>query len=282
VASERYRHQLGGNVQEGAIMTGIHVIGGTSEVLELPTTQKIGPHDLMDALRRGVDDFAAMPSHAIFLCLIYPIVGFFLAGLTLGYNVLPLFFPLAAGFALIGPVAAVGLYELSRRREDGLDAHWTHAFDVWRSPSLGAIAALGLVLMGLFLAWLVTAQVIYQSLFGVMPPSSLSQFATDVLTTPAGWSLIVWGNLAGLLFAICVLAISAVSFPLLIDRDIGAAAALATSVRVVWENPMTMALWGLIVAALLVIGSLPAFMGLAVVMPILGHATWHLYRKALT
>jgi len=263
-------------------MTGIHVIGGTSEVLELPTTQKIGPHDLMDALRRGVDDFAAMPSHAIFLCLIYPIVGFFLAGLTLGYNVLPLFFPLAAGFALIGPVAAVGLYELSRRREGGLDAHWTHAFDVWRSPSLGAIAALGLVLMGLFLAWLVTAQVIYQSLFGVMPPSSLSQFATDVLTTPAGWSLIVWGNLAGLLFAICVLAISAVSFPLLIDRDIGAAAALATSVRVVWENPMTMALWGLIVAALLVIGSLPAFMGLAVVMPILGHATWHLYRKALT
>jgi uncharacterized membrane protein len=104
-------------------MARIHVIGGTGESLDIPAVRKIGPRDLADALASGIDDFAAMPSHAVFLCLIYPIVGFFLGGLTLGYNVLPLFFPLAAGFALIGPVAAVGLYELSRRRERGLDAH---------------------------------------------------------------------------------------------------------------------------------------------------------------
>ncbi|MBN8936865.1 MAG: DUF2189 domain-containing protein [Rhizobiales bacterium] len=262
-------------------MARIHVIGGTGESLDIPAVRKIGPRDLADALASGIDDFAAMPSHAVFLCLIYPIVGFFLGGLTLGYNVLPLFFPLAAGFALIGPVAAVGLYELSRRRERGLDAHWTHAFDVLRSPSLSAIVALGCVLMGFFLAWLASAQALYESLFGVMPPSSFGQFVRDVFTTPAGHSLMLWGNLIGFLFAVCVLTISAVSFPLLIDREVGAASAVATSVRVVMTNPTTMALWGLIVAALLVIGSLPAFIGLAAVMPVLGHATWHLYRKAV-
>jgi uncharacterized membrane protein len=262
-------------------MTRIHVIGGTGESLDIPAIRKIRPRDLANALASGIDDFAAMPSHAVFLCLIYPIVGFFLGGLTLGYNVLPLFFPLAAGFALIGPIAAVGLYELSRRRERGLDAHWTHAFDVLRSPSLGAIVALGCVLMGLFLAWLASAQALYESLFGVMPPSSLGQFVGEVFTTPAGHSLMLWGNLIGFLFAVCVLTISAVSFPLLIDREVGAAAAVATSARVVMTNPLTKALWGLIVAALLVIGSLPAFIGLAAVMPVLGHATWHLYRKAV-
>jgi uncharacterized membrane protein len=102
-----------------------------------------------------------------------------------------------------------------------------------------------------------------------------------VLFTRAGWTLIVVGNLVGFLFAVVALTISVVSFPLLLDRDVGAAVALLTSVRVVVANPLTMALWGLIVAALLVIGSLPMFIGLAVTLPLLGHATWHLYRKAV-
>ena len=262
-------------------MARMHVIGGAGERLDIPAIRKIGFSDLADALAKGWDDFSAMPSHAIFLCLIYPLVGIFLIGLAFGYSVLPLLFPLAAGFALIGPVAAVGLYELSRRREAGLDSHWTHAFDVLRSSSLPAIVALGLLLMGIFLAWLGSAQVLYQSLFGYLPPQSYAQFIQDIFTTPAGWSLMFWGNLVGFGFAVWVLVISVVSFPLLVDRDVGAAVAIATSVRAVAANPVTMAAWGLIVAALLLIGSLPAFMGLAVVMPVLGHATWHLYRKAV-
>ncbi len=262
-------------------MAQIHVIGGAGERLEIPAIRKIGIGDLADALAKGWDDFSAMPSHAIFLCLIYPLVGLFLIGLTFGYSVLPLLFPLAAGFALIGPVAAVGLYELSRRRESGLDSHWTHAFDVLRSPSFPAIAALGLLLMGIFIAWLGSAQAIYQSLFGYLPPESYSQFIREVFTTPAGRSLILWGNLIGFGFAVWALVISVVSFPLLVDRDVGAAVAISTSVRAVMANPFTMAVWGLIVATLLVVGSLPAFMGLAVVMPVLGHATWHLYRKVV-
>jgi uncharacterized membrane protein len=262
-------------------MAQLHVIAGASEHLELPTVRKIGFSDLTEALAKGWDDFSAMPSHAIFLCLIYPLVGVFLIGLAFGYSVLPLLFPLAAGFALIGPVAAVGLYELSRRREAGLDSDWTHAFDVLRSSSLPAIGALGLLLMGIFLAWLGSAQALYQSLFGYLPPKSYAQFIYDVFTTSAGWKLIFWGNLIGFCFALWALVISVVSFPLLVDRDVGAAAAITTSVRAVTANPATMALWGLIVAALLLIGSLPAFMGLAVVVPLLGHATWHLYRKTL-
>ena len=262
-------------------MAQIHVIGGTGERLEVPAIRMIGFSDLADALAKGWDDFSAMPSHAIFLCLIYPLVGIFLIGLAFGYSVLPLLFPLAAGFALIGPVAAVGLYELSRRREAGLDSNWTHAFDVLRSSSLPAIIALGLLLMGIFLAWLGSAQALYQSLFGYLPPQSYAQFIQDIFTTRAGWQLIIWGNLIGFGFAVWALVISFVSFPLLVDRDVGAAAAITTSVRAVSANPVTMAAWGLIVAALLLIGSLPAFMGLAVVMPVLGHATWHLYRKVV-
>jgi uncharacterized membrane protein len=236
---------------------------------------------LRDALSRGLDDFLAMPSHAVFLCVIYPLLGLFLISLASGYEMLPLAFPLAAGFALIGPFAAVGLYELSRRREAGLDTASSHAFDVLHSPSFGAILLLGLLLMAIFLIWLAVAEAIYVANFGYAAPASIGQFVTDVFTTPAGWRLIVVGTGVGFLFAVLVLTISAVSFPLLLDRDVGAAVALFTSIRLVVANPLTMALWGLIVAALLVLGTLPLFLGLTVVMPVLGHATWHLYRKAV-
>lgn len=257
-----------------------HVIAGEGLTTHLKI-RKIGLADLKDALALGWDDFRAMPSHAVFLCLIYPIVGFALARLVLGYNVLPLLFPLAAGFALLGPLAALGLYEMSRRREQGLEVSWKHALDVFRSPSLGAIIALGLLLVAIFLVWIAVAQAIYVAAFGYAPAASMPDFVNQVLTTPAGWMLAILGNGVGFLFAVLVLTLGVVSFPLLLDRDVGAAAAILTSVRAVLANPVTMAAWGFIVAALLLIGSLPAFFGLAVVMPVLGHATWHLYRKVV-
>jgi len=258
-----------------------HLLLGASGHAVQPVVRRITPADLVQALNRGLDDFLAMPSHAIFLCVIYPLLGLWLISLASGYSMLPLAFPLAAGFALIGPIAAIGLYELSRRREAGLDAATSHAFDVWYSPSLGAIVLLGLLLMAIFFVWLAVAEAIYVANFGYAAPTSVSQFVTDVFTTPAGWRLIVVGTGVGFVFAVLVLTIGAVSFPLLLDRDVGAAVALYTSIRVVLASPLTMALWGFIVAALLVIGSLPFFLGLAVVMPVLGHATWHLYRRAV-
>jgi uncharacterized membrane protein len=257
-----------------------HILVGASERTATdPVVRRIVPADLMEALKKGYDDFAAMPSHAIFLCIVYPLIGILLAGLTLGYALLPLLFPLAAGFALVGPFAAIGLYELSRRREAGVDVAASDAFDVLRSPSIGAIVALGVLLMAIFLIWMAVANAIYVAYFGYAAPTSIGQFAHDLLTTSAGWKLIIVGNGVGFLFALAVLMISVVSFPLLLEHEVGAAVAVLTSVRAVIANPLTAALWGLIVAGLLMIGSLPLFLGLPVVLPVLGHATWHLYRK---
>jgi uncharacterized membrane protein len=257
------------------------LVGTTGDKSAGPAIRRVGPTDLWHALARGADDFAAMPTHAIFLCVVYPLLGVLLVGITFGYSVLPLAFPVAAGFALIGPLAAIGLYELSRRREAGLDSSSSHALDVRHSPSLGAVVALGLLLMVIFLIWLAVAQAIYVAFFGYSEPASIGRFVHDVFATQAGLYLIVVGGGVGFLFAAAVLAISVVSFPLLLDRDVGAAVALLTSIRVVAANPLTMVLWGLIVSALLAIGSLPFFLGLTVAVPVLAHTTWHLYRRAV-
>ncbi len=258
-----------------------HVLVGATAVPEQLTVRRIGFADLKDALRRGVDDFYAMPTHAIFLCAVYPVIGLVLARLAFGYSILPLIYPLASGFALVGPFAALGLYELSRRREAGQEASASRVFDVLQSSSIGAITALGLVLLIVFGIWIDVAYNIYVANFGYAPPTSLAQFANDVLTTKAGWRLIVVGNFVGLLFAALALTIGVMSFPLLVDRDVGAAVALLTSIQAVIRNPLQMAAWGLIVGLLLVLGSIPLFLGLPVVLPVLGHATWHLYRKVV-
>lgn len=256
---------------------------GTTHTAEqpLPRVRKIATRDLFDALAKGFDDFKAMPTHALFVSLIYPIAGLIIAIAVSGTNLLWLIYPMATGFALVGPVAAVGLYELSRRREQGLDSNWSHAFDLLQADSFRSIAALGLVLLLLFAIWIGVAQTIYWAYFGYMVPESIDDFARMVLTTEAGQRMILIGNAVGFLFALVAFVISVIAFPLLIDRQIGAAAAAATSVRAVVRNPLTMALWGLIVAVALLLGSLPFFVGLAVVVPVLGHATWHLYRKVV-
>jgi uncharacterized membrane protein len=262
-------------------MPNLHVISGAGESPAYPVIRKIGFADLKDAVAKGIDDFWVMPTHAVFLAVIYPVVGLLLGAVTLGYDVVPLLFPLAAGFALIGPFAAIGLYELSRQHEQGVEISWKHALGVLRCPSLDGIAALGAVLMILFVVWIATAQWLYQSLFGYGSPQSIEQFVNDVLTTREGWILIIAGNGIGFLFAVVALTISVVSFPLLLDREVGALVAVHTSVRAVLRNPLMMAVWGLFVAVMLVIGSLPFLAGLAVVMPVLAHSTWHLYRKVV-
>jgi uncharacterized membrane protein len=246
-----------------------------------PAVARIGIADIEEVLARGLRDFAAFRSDVIFLCVLYPVAGLVLVRLAFGYQMLPLLFPLASGFALIGPFAAVGLYELSRRREAGIETSWADAFGVIRSPSFSAIVLLGLVLMAIFLLWLGAALKIYAWTLGPESPASAATFLRDVFTTPAGWTLIGAGLGAGFLFALLVLTISVVSFPLLLDRQAGLDTAIMTSVRAVVANPGPMALWGLIVAAGLVIGSLPCLLGLIIVMPVLGHATWHLYRRVV-
>jgi uncharacterized membrane protein len=248
---------------------------------EMPAVRAIGPEDLKDALAKGFDDFKAMPTQVVFLCLIYPVVGLLLGRLAFGYEVFPLFYTLASGFALVGPFAAVGLYELSRRREAGLDTSWKHAFDIVHSPSFKSIIGLGALLMLILGVWVFVAQSIYTAHFGWQEPAAPVAFAKSLLTTKQGLKFLTVGNLVGLFFAMLAFALSAVSFPLMLDRNVGIAVAITTSIRAIALNPKTMLLWGLIIAGALFLGSLPFLVGLAIVMPVLGHATWHLYRRVI-
>lgn len=243
------------------------------------TVRRIGLDDLRYALRRGFEDFGALRTDVAFLCIFYPIVGLLLARAAYGSDFLPLLFPLASGFALVGPVAAVGLNEMSRRRELGIETGWTSAFAVFRSPALGRILMLGAGMVMLFLAWIVCAETIYNMTLGPMQPVGLSQFANDVLHTRAGWMMTLIGCSVGFLFAVVAFSVSVVSFPMLLDRDVSLDTAVSTSLRAVATNPGVMAAWGLIIAATLVIASIPVLLGLIIALPVLGHATWHLYGR---
>jgi uncharacterized membrane protein len=245
----------------------------------VPVVRKITVSDLVDALKRGVTDVGATRDDILFIGLIYPLAGLVLARLAFSYDLLPLVFPLASGFALIGPFAAIGLYELSRRREQGMSVSWLDAFGVLRSPAIGSILVLGAVELALFALWLGVAYQIYLTNLGGAAPQTLAGFERSVFQTGGGWAMIAEGFGVGFLFAVVAFALSVVSFPLLLDRDVGVTTAISTSLRAVAANAGVMTLWGAIVAGALVLGSAPALVGLIFVVPVLGHATWHLYRK---
>ncbi len=237
--------------------------------------------DLGAALSEGWADFGEKRGDLIFAALIYPAIGLLAAFAANGRPLTHLLFPMAAGFALLGPVAATGFYELARPREQGLDSGWRHFGDLLKSPQIDQIGIVAAILIALFAGWMVAAGLIYAAFFGLNEPASLGGFIREVLTSARGWGMIVVGNAVGFAFALAALCLSVTSLPMLVDRNVGAGAALRTSIETVRRNPAVALRWGLTVAALLVIGSIPAFLGLAVVLPWLGYATWHLYRKAV-
>ena len=271
-------HMLG-----SAVVSVGHALNGRqhADLDNLPRVNKISFADLRDALMLGIKDFAACRSDVIFLCLIYPLAGLLLARFALRQDMLPLLFPMVTGFALLGPLAAVGVYELSRQRMLKDSVQWTDAFAVFKSPAFGAIFVLGLLLIAVFLTWMVAAHVIYTLTLGPGSPLSFSAFVDDVTSTPAGWAMTIIGIGVGAAFAAVVLAISVVSYPMLLDRDVGVYGAVATSIRAVMANKMVMAQWGAIVAISLLAASIPLLIGLVIVLPVLGHATWYLYRKVV-
>jgi uncharacterized membrane protein len=253
----------------------VHPTSATSH----PAIHTIGKDDLRASLHDGWEDFMSKRGDIIFAGLLYPLIGLIAATLFMGGPMLHLFFPVAAGVGLLGPIVAIGFYELARRREAGLESDWSHFLDVRKRPSAEGIGIVAALLVTIFLVWIATAAVLYTSLWGVEAPASLGAFLTRLFTTPEGWALIVLGNLAGLAFSVLVLAVSVVSLPMLVDCDVDAQTAVATSLAAFRLNSGVLLRWGFIIAGLLVLGSIPFFIGLAVVLPWLGYATWHLYTR---
>ena len=253
---------------------------GGDGVRALPELRSLTTEDLRAALRAGLADFLAFRSDVMMACLLYPVIGAMLIWISTHQGALPLAFPLLSGFALIGPVAALGLYELSRRREAGQPAGWSDMTSVTAAPGFGAIVMLGGGLAVLFVLWLLCAWVLHGLTMGGGYDGA-AQFLHQVLTTGGGWAMILIGIPLGFCFAVVALAVSVVSFPLLLDRDVGLPRAVVTSVTLTRQNPRVVLIWGAIVAAGLVVGALPFLLGLTVTLPVLGHATWHLYRRAV-
>ncbi|RMH45540.1 MAG: DUF2189 domain-containing protein [Alphaproteobacteria bacterium] len=246
----------------------------------LPEVRRLSLSDLSAALRAGWDDFQALRSDAMFLCLFYPVAGLVLFFLVSAGSLLPLLGPLVVGFALLGPVFASGLYEMSRRRAAGELAGWKDAVALLGRPVIVPIVVLGGYYMFLFGFWLLAAMVIHAVTLGPEMPSSLWAFMHETFSTFAGWEMLILGTLVGGAFMLAALATS-FAFPLLVDRDISLPGAVATSIRIMQRNPLTVLAWGALVGALLLVGSVPFLVGLIVVFPLLGHATWHLCRRAV-
>ena len=186
-----------------------------------PTVRRITASDVGDALAMGVRDFGACRTDVIMLCLLYPLAGLAISRMAFDYGLLALVFPLIAGFALIAPMFGLGLYEISRRREHGHETRWTDAFAVARSPNIGQIMVMSLLLLAIFCLWLFVANLLYTVTLGPDAPVSAQAFVRDALTTPQGWTMTVVGIGVGFLFALAVLVISVVSFPMLLDRNVG-------------------------------------------------------------
>jgi uncharacterized membrane protein len=237
--------------------------------------------DLRWSLRQGWEDFGDLRGDLFFAGLIYTVIGLAAVVMTTSAPLMPFFGPVVAGVALLGPIAALGFYELARRREKGEEVHWFNFLDVRKRPSVDDMGMVAGLLLVIFVGWLIAAGVLYALIFGWATPTSIGGFLSMIFTTTRGWALIVSGVVVGAIFGWIVLALSVASLPMLVDCDLSAAEAVSTSWRAAHANKGEMLRWGIVVGTLLVLGSIPLFVGLAFVLPWLGYSTWHLYTRLI-
>lgn len=243
-----------------------------------PVVRAVSARDIAEALVQGLRDFQAAPLYGLTFGALYAAGGMLIVASVTALGMVYLAYPLAAGFALIGPFVAVGLYEVSRRREAGEPLSFAA---VWRAMTgRRELAWMAFVTLFIFIMWMYQVRFLMALFFGLKASfTSLPQFITAVLTTNEGLLFLMVGNLVGAALSLILFSLTVVSFPLLLDRDVDFVTAMITSVRAVATSPVPMIGWAAIIVMLLTVSALPFFLGLVVTLPVLGHATWHLYRR---
>jgi uncharacterized membrane protein len=259
-------------------LVGSRVVGELAR--KAPQIRTITVEDITESLREGADDFRAMPAFGMTIGAFYALGGMLITALAVYYDMVVLAFPLLAGFALVGPFAAMGLYEASRRRDAGQKVGVSDIFSVRRATTSANIFFLGFILLFALFVWTRMALMIYALFFG-LSPVPLGELIVDVFTTVNGFAFLLIGNAVGAAFAFVVFSITVVSFPYMLEKDVDPVTAVALSVSAVAKNVRPLAGWALFVAVALVASWAPFFLGLIVVMPVLGHTTWRLYKRMI-
>jgi uncharacterized membrane protein len=243
-----------------------------------PIVRTIKGADVTEALAAGLRDFQAAPLYGLFFGGIYALGGMLIVAAIWRWDMIYLAYPLAAGFALIGPFVAVGLYEVSRLRERHEALSWSKVLGVVFAQGGRELGWMSLVCVFIFMMWMYQVRLLLALFFGFEPVSA-DTFLRTLFGTPEGWLFLAIGHADGAVLSVILFSLTVVSFPLLLEREVDFITAMITSVRAVTRNPVPMLVWALVIVILMIAACLPLFMGLFVVLPVLGHATWHLYRR---
>ena len=243
----------------------------------LPPVSRIGVDDLVDAVGAGIRDFRAAPAYGLTIAGFCAAGGLMIVMMLWKLDLPYLAYPMAMGFVLIAPFLVTGLYDISRRLERGEPLSWSALGRAIWDTRLRDLRWMALISAFSLVIWMDIAALLT---FGFLGFRSLdASLLNELFTTPSGLLFLLVGNVAGAVIAFFIFSFSVVSFPLLFDRDLDFVTGIITSVKAVTTNPMVMALWCLTIAVLSVISILSAFLGMLLTLPILGHASWHLYRK---
>lgn len=233
------------------------------------------------ALKGGIRDFLKAPLFGLFFSAVYVAGGLALWAVYAASGRELWLIPVAVGFPLLAPFAAVGLYEVSRRLEAGEPLDWRGILGVVFAQKDRQIPSMAMVVLLLFMFWVFVAHTIFALFMGLQAMTNVTS-SLAVLTEGNGPLMLAVGSLIGAGFAGVLFSVTVVGLPLLLEREVDFISAIIVSFRAVFANLAVMSLWGLVIAGLLFVGMLPLFLGLFLVLPVLGHASWHMYRQAVS
>ena len=237
--------------------------------------------DIRDSLAEGAGDFLKKPQYGLFFGAFYMVAGWIIVAMSFRWGMSYLAYPLAAGFILLGPFIAIGLYEVSRRLEANQPITWAGVLGVMYDQRRFELPWMAFVVLFIFWIWLYQVRLLMALFLGLHASADLGRLMHEILATPDGWMFLVVGHLVGAFLSLVLFTVTVVSCPLLLDRNIDFITAIITSIKAVRQNAMPMLLWGVLVVLALILAMAPGFVGLLCILPILGHATWHLYRRLI-